>query len=70
MADDIQKARLDAYVAAEIKALNSQEYQDGNVKNRRADLGDISSGINKLLASGAGNTSSCGRSKRVILRDT
>ena len=65
---DIQADRLQSYLEAEKKALNSQEYQDGTKKNRRADLGSIGSGINQLLAGGAGNSSS-GRSRRVVLRD-
>ena len=66
---DIQADRLQSYLDAEKKALNSQEYNDGTKKVRRADLGDIGTGINQLLATGVGSTSGGCRSKRVIMRD-
>lgn len=70
MADSIQEERLKAYIDAEKKALLSQEYQEGSKKNRRADLNQISGGINELLAGGAGTTfRPGGRSRRIILRD-
>ncbi|MBP2655880.1 MAG: hypothetical protein H6Q73_3449 [Firmicutes bacterium] len=64
MAEDIQDQRLKNYLDAEKKALISQEYQEGPVKNRRADLNMINQGINELLSSRVG-----GRSRRVVLRD-
>ncbi|WP_094607743.1 hypothetical protein SPSIL_008950 [Sporomusa silvacetica DSM 10669] len=70
MADSVQETRLKNYIDAEQKALLSQEYQEGGKKNRRADLNQISEGINELLAGGAGATyKPGGRSRRVILRD-
>lgn len=71
MSEDIQNARLKAYLDAEKKTLLSQEYQDGTMKNRRASLNQINNGINALLATGATNGAATvtGRSRRVILRD-
>jgi hypothetical protein len=71
MADNIQDERLKNYLDAEKKALLSQEYQEGNKRTRRANLNQISSGINELMAGGAGVTlQPGGRSRRVILRDS
>jgi len=70
MALSIQDERLQAYLDAEKKALVSQEYQEGPVRNRRADLDMIGDGINQLMAGGAGQSVvPVGRSRRVILRD-
>ncbi len=68
MADEsIQQQRLQHYVDAEQKALESQEWQKKDFKNRRANLTDISAGINQLLAgTGSGRR---GRAKRIVLRD-
>lgn len=69
---DIQAQRLQKFLDAEEKALVSQEYQTpGGRRNRRANLSDISNGIDNLLASGAGGTASPvgSRARRVILRD-
>ncbi|SDD89341.1 hypothetical protein [Sporomusa acidovorans] len=70
MANNIQEDRLKNYLDAERKTLLAQEYQDGSKKNRRADLNQISEGINELLAGGIGVTvQPGGRSRRVIFRD-
>ncbi len=70
MADNIQEERLKNYLEAEKKTLLSQEYQEGSKRNRRANLNQISDGINELMAGGAGiNHQPGGRSRRVILRD-
>lgn len=37
MTDTVQQARLRALLEAEKKVLKSQEWQDGTIKNRRAD---------------------------------
>ena len=65
---NIQEERLKNYISAEKKALESQEYQVNGQRTKRADLSQISTGINDLLSTGAGG-SSFGRSKRIILRD-
>lgn len=64
MAEDIQKERLQNYIDAEKKTLESQEYTVNGHRNRRADLNQISQGINELMGATTG-----GRSRRVILRD-
>ena len=72
MAEDINKQRLANYLEAEKKAMEGQEYQDGSIKVRRADLDKLGSGINTLLATGAGATvtgTSQGRCRRVIFVD-
>ncbi|WP_333594126.1 DUF6148 family protein [Anaerospora hongkongensis] len=70
MADNIQEERLKNYLEAEKKTLLSQEYQEGSKRNRRANLNQISDGINELMAGGAGiNHQPGGRSRRVIFRD-
>jgi hypothetical protein len=61
---DVNEERLQNYLDAEKKALVSQEYQDGNSKNRRADLSSIREGTNALIS-----TTATSRSRRVILRD-
>lgn len=60
----IQEERLQNYIDAEKKALQSQEYTVNGQRNRRADLSMISQGINELLGATAG-----GRARRIILRD-
>ncbi len=65
MDDDINKTRLKAYIDAETKALTSPEYEENGKRNRRANLNDISTGINKLQANGLCK----GTSKRVVFRD-
>lgn len=65
---NIQEERLKNYISAEKKALESQEYQVNGQRTKRADLRQISTGINDLLSTGAGGSSLC-RSKRIILRD-
>lgn len=78
MADTVQQARLRALLAAEVKVLKSQEWQDGTVKNRRADLKTIQAEIATLRAAGvtlaeeATESATVARrvyAKRVILRD-
>lgn len=70
MAENIQEERLKNYIDAERKTLLSQEYQEGTKRNRRANLDQISAGINELMAGGAGATvQPGGRSRRVIFRD-
>lgn len=70
MADNIQEERLKSYIDAERKTLLSQEYQEGSKRNRRANLNQITAGINELMAGGAGmNVQPGGRSRRVIFRD-
>jgi len=69
---DTQAERLQNYIDAEKKALISQEYRTGDGRQvRRANLDQISQGVDSLLASGAdGSTPAAGsRSRRVILRD-
>ena len=61
--EEIQQQRLQNFLTAEKKTLEAQEYQKKDFSARRANLNDISSGLNKLLStSGA-------RSRRVILSD-
>lgn len=67
-----QEERLQNFLDAEKKALLSQEYRtsDGRM-NRRADLNQISQGVDSLLAAGADGTAppAGSRSRRVVLRD-
>jgi len=69
---DTQAERLQAFLDAEKKALISQEWRtaDGRV-NRRANLDQISQGVDSLLASGADGAAPIpgSRARRVILRD-
>lgn len=67
-----QAERLQNFLNAEKKALLSQEYREADGRlNRRADLNQISQGVDALLASGAdGNAPAAGtKSRRVVLRD-
>lgn len=75
MADTVEQARLRRLLEAEQEVMRSQEWQDGTVKNRRADLKNISAEINKLRAAGVTlddevtGGSVKRRAKRVILLD-
>jgi hypothetical protein len=52
MTDTVQQARLRALLEAEKKVLKSQEWQDGTIKNRRADYQQIRRSIDELRAAG------------------
>lgn len=78
MSDNVQQARLRALLEAEQKILKSQEWQDGNIKSRRADYDKVRQAIEGLRSAGVmlpeemssgGNNMSSGRTKRVILLD-
>lgn len=68
---DTQAERLQNFLNAEKKALVSQEYKAGGRTNRRAELAQISQGVDSLLAAGAdGSAPPAGsRARRIILRD-
>ncbi len=51
-ADTVQQARLRALLASEQKILKSQEWQDGTIKNRRADYKQVAEEIKQLRAAG------------------
>ena len=61
--------RLNAYLAAELKILQSQEYQVGNGgtarRNRRADLEPVQAGIREARAEIAQLQATAARSRRV-----
>ncbi len=78
MTDTVQQARLRALLEAEKKVLKSQEWQDGTIKNRRADYQQIRRAIDELRAAGvtlpeesaeAVQASGSARTKRFILLD-
>ncbi len=78
MTDTVQQARLRALLEAEKKVLKSQEWQDGTIKNRRADYQQIRRSIDELRAAGvtlpeesaeAVRASGSARTKRFILLD-
>ena len=50
--DTVQQARLRALLASEQKILKSQEWQDGTIKNRRADYKQVAEEIKQLRAAG------------------
>lgn len=52
MADTVEQARLRRLLEAEQEIIRSQEWQDGTLKNRRADLKSVTAEINKLRAAG------------------
>lgn len=65
--EEIQEQRLQNFMDAEKKALEAQEYQKKDFRARRADLDDISAGLNKMLSENG--TRSRSRSRRIILTD-
>lgn len=78
MTDTVQQARLRALLEAEKKVLKSQEWQDGTIKNRRADYQQIRRSIDELRAAGvilpeesaeAVQKSGSARTKHFILLD-
>ncbi|GMB00425.1 DUF6148 family protein [Pelosinus sp. IPA-1] len=68
---EIQKQRLQSYLETEKEVLTGQEYQTGKRRIRRAELSSVNSGINQLLAAGAGCDGPVPgtRARRCILRD-
>lgn len=78
MTDTVQQARLRALLEAEKKVLKSQEWQDGTIKNHRADYQQIRRSIDELRAAGVTlpeesaesvQASGSARTKRFILLD-
>jgi hypothetical protein len=65
--EEIQEQRLQNFIDAEEKALEAQEYQKKDFRARRADLGAISTGLDKILSENG--TRSRSRSRRIILTD-
>lgn len=67
---NINDERLQNYLDAEKKALNSQEYKDGTKTVRRADLSSISNGLSGLIAAAnLKDGSTVVTAKQVIPRD-
>jgi hypothetical protein len=78
MSDTVQQARLRSLIEAEKKVLTAQEWQNGTIKNRRADYQQIRKAIDELRSAGvmlpeetAGTAQSAtgARTKRIILLD-
>ena len=66
---ELAQQRLQAYLEAELKILQSQEYQVGNGntarKNRRADLESVQAGIREARAEIAQLQAAATRSRRI-----
>lgn len=79
MSDTVQQARLRSLLEAEKKVLTAQEWQNGTIKNRRADYQQIRKSIDELRASGVtlpeetavgtANSAAGSRTKRFVLLD-
>lgn len=78
MTDSVQETRLRALIESEKKILKAQEYQDGTIKNRRADYMQVRTAIDQLRAAGVtlpeersadSGVTANPKSKRVVLLD-
>ena len=72
MANALQNQRLANLLKTEQKILNAQKYSVGNRTVERAQLSQVQSQINNLIAAGAtvdGYENKNRRSKRVVLMD-
>lgn len=67
---ELARERLQAYLAAELRILNSQEYTVGNGqtarRNRRADLESVRAGIEQCRADIERLQGQAGRMRRVV----
>ncbi len=72
MSNSLQNKRLADLLKTEQKILNAQKYSIGNRSVERAQLSQVQSQINELIAAGAtvdGYENRGKRSKRVVLMD-